>query len=208
MLIIFPVLDFCVNIVEKEFQKKKGTGIFLIAGMGSILYFLLKVTDYQINGSNIYIIIFMEGYLVSRYHIFSYVQGIFKRKIILNLTAIFGIIGIAFFRNHYTLAPDYADFDWIYGPILIYCVIILGNNPMVDRYIGRILRFFGKYSIYIWLTHTFFAYYYIQWFILLPRYTVLIYLWLLVISVLTAIILESIYNLIKKFIEKRKRSYR
>lgn len=66
------------------------------------------------------------------------------------------------------------------------------------RWIKNILAYFGEHSTYIWLTHTFFAYYYFQNLILLPRYSVLIYLWLVVISLLTSIILSGIYHILEK----------
>ena len=53
----------------------------------------------------------------------------------------------------------------------------------------------------MWLTHTFFAYYYFQDFVLLPRVSILIYLWLIIISLITAIILEKIYTLLNLVFE-------
>lgn len=56
----------------------------------------------------------------------------------------------------------------------------------------KMLSLFGKYSVYIWLVHTFFAYYYFQNIILIPRYSLLIYVWLFLLSFGVAIILDKL----------------
>ena len=52
----------------------------------------------------------------------------------------------------------------------------------------------GRRSTFIWLTHTFFCYYFFQQMIYAPRYTPLVYLLLLAVSWLTSVVLGWIYQ--------------
>lgn len=83
----------------------------------------------------------------------------------------------------------------ILAPILIYLFINVLNIMSKDIHLNRILIIFGENSLFIWLIHTFYLYYYFQNIILLPKYSLFIYLLLVLISLITAIILNYILRL-------------
>ena len=66
--------------------------------------------------------------------------------------------------------------------------------PFFEARLAPAARFLGKYSTFIWLSHTFWIYYYFQPVVLLPRYSILIYLWSVLLSLLTAMALSWIYG--------------
>ena len=49
----------------------------------------------------------------------------------------------------------------------------------------------------MWLIHTFFAKYYLQQFILLPKYTILILILLFILSLISSILIDKLYTYIQ-----------
>lgn len=74
---------------------------------------------------------------------------------------------------------------------VIYCYVILGEIPVLRN----VLRFFGKHSMNIFLSHTFLRAYYLKDFIYGLKYPALIFAVLTVLSLLLSIIID----LIKKY---------
>lgn len=68
-----------------------------------------------------------------------------------------------------------------------------GLGSTVNRAVGEL----GKHSMYMWLTHSFYCYYFTQKLIFAPRYTPLILLLLIVVSYLTSLVLSRIELAIK-----------
>ncbi|MEG1926160.1 MAG: acyltransferase family protein [Ruthenibacterium sp.] len=61
-----------------------------------------------------------------------------------------------------------------------------------------VLQWYGKLSLWIWLTHTFFCYYYAKKIIYAPRYPFTVFAWLLLVSTVAAIVLEKIHIFCRK----------
>ncbi|MBQ1908721.1 MAG: hypothetical protein II170_02145, partial [Bacteroidaceae bacterium] len=55
---------------------------------------------------------------------------------------------------------------------------------------------FGRYSLYMWLTHTFYAYYLFHEEIYGLRYPLLMYVVLVAVSLATAMLLEGIWRFV------------
>ncbi|MDW5502411.1 acyltransferase [Pseudomonas lundensis] len=68
-----------------------------------------------------------------------------------------------------------------------------GLGSTVNRVVGEL----GKHSMYMWLTHSFYCYYFTQELIFAPRYTPLILLLLIAVSYLTSLVLSRIELVIK-----------
>lgn len=126
---------------------------------------------------------------VAKYNIFNMIQKKFKKTYLLTNV----ILIIIFIYIYLTIEWPYADV--ILAPILIYLFINVLNILSKDIHLNRILIIFGENSLFIWLTHTFYLYYYFQNIILLPKYSLFIYLLLVLISLITAIILNYILRL-------------
>ena len=82
--------------------------------------------------------------------------------------------------------------DFVIIPFFIYSIINLKHKCNFFN-ISNLLIKLNKYSIYMWLIHTFFAKYYLQQFILLPKYTILIF----ILSLISSILIDKLYTYIQ-----------
>lgn len=97
------------------------------------------------------------------------------------------------------------DIDALLVIIYIYGILQFLKNMKNVQSIRRILQMFGKYSIYIWLTHTFFLYYYFQTQLMYLKNVGLIYIFTLCICLAVGMILNKIYLKLNKGLKwKRK----
>ncbi len=84
-------------------------------------------------------------------------------------------------------------------------IILLFTLCCVPQWLCSVLRFFGHYSIYMWLTHTFFAYYLFHDALYGLRYPIVIYMMLVFVSLFTAIMLAQLYNLLEAMLTQKKK---
>ena len=82
------------------------------------------------------------------------------------------------------------NYDYLIVPVLVLCIGVLIKSNICIKTINKVLFFVGTYSTYIWLTHTFFAYYYFQDFIYSFKYSTIIFMVCLLCTILTGIIFE------------------
>lgn len=78
------------------------------------------------------------------------------------------------------------------GIIFICCYNLLSKG----RKIERIFQYFGKHSTNLWLIHMFFYMIFFEKYIFVLKYTVLIYLWLILIC----LIFSYIINFVEKIV--------
>ena len=81
--------------------------------------------------------------------------------------------------------------DWMNISFFVFGFVLILKNPIMDKCFGKILLTIGKYSTYIWLTHTFFAYYYFQPFTYAPKYSWLIAVWCILLCMFSGAVLEK-----------------
>ena len=84
-------------------------------------------------------------------------------------------------------------------------LIILFTICSVPQWLQSVLAIFGRYSIYMWLTHTFYAYYLFHDEIYALRYPIVMYLVLVVASLVTAVVLDRIYRFMESLISRKQR---
>lgn len=135
------------------------------------------------------------GYLFEKFKIHEKAYTIFENIVILPYIMLIMIIII---RAMISTKPIDTQIDWLIAPCYIialsYLIKILPNG------MKSLLKFLGEYSIYIWLTHTFFIYYYFQKFVMLPRELFLIYLFVLSICTGLGIMMNYIAKKITKVV--------
>ena len=73
--------------------------------------------------------------------------------------------------------------------VLITPVFIIELNNTIGK--NKILIYLGKHSMNMWLIHTFFCYYYFQEMVFMPRYSILILLWTILLSLTSSVIIEK-----------------
>lgn len=145
---------------------------------------------------------FLSGMLVVNIDLFEIAYDIlcklgkFKYLIVLVIAGM--AVGIRIFCNLN------CDYDFIITPILIFCINVFLKSKPFKKTFNYLFSFVGKYSTYIWLTHTFFAYYLFQKITYAPRYSLLIFIWCMILTIATGFILETIVSSIEKTIRKSK----
>lgn len=89
--------------------------------------------------------------------------------------------------------------DFFIAPIFIYFSII----TVEILHLNNLFAYLGAYSFPLWLIHSFFCYYYLQDFIYFPRWSPLIFLLLIVISILPILVIEQLGKIIKNGLRLR-----
>lgn len=181
-LLIFPLLFLFNDYVLSH--KKNGAkllGIFLLG--------IIFLTTISYNWLSVFLS-FYEGMVFVNLGIFERVYGKIQKS---------GIIGVfctclVFVGTIWIRVVKIGDskYDYIFAPILIFCIVLWFKSRFFINYIKSILLVVGKYSTYIWLTHTFFAYYYFQPLIYVMRYSIIIFIWCMVISLAVGFICDKI----------------
>lgn len=134
------------------------------------------------------------GMLFAKYKLLDKVKVKLASKFIYTIISII-VIGIIFILRR--LLWPY-DIDLIFAPLFIVSMTIILSNSIFNI-LNKVLLKIGKESTNIWLIHSFFCYHWCQKFIFMPKFSILIFLTLLVISYISSIIINNIY----KFIENK-----
>ena len=134
------------------------------------------------------LIVFISGILCARYDI---VTCFMKEKSIKDkmLLSLFFCFAATIIRVRFSNSPESMKVDCFVVPMFILPLTSL----LYGTKCSRIMMWLGKHSTNIWLTHTFWCYYYWQKIVLIPRYSVLIYIWLLILSLASSYIINLIY---------------
>ena len=96
---------------------------------------------------------------------------------------------------------NFLYYDFINAALFICCIIIL----LPVKFLAlpcKLLKIIADQSTFIWLTHTFFCYYWCQKLIYAPKYSVLIFLWLLLISFAAAKLLTHVSGKAEKLLKR------
>ena len=139
-----------------------------------------SINGYYLKQFLIYQVYFVMGLLVCRYAIFDRLSLLLKK--IRGIKWIkFGILLCSPIIYIILLKlPIIHRFTFVIVTfILIYCIAQLPLD-------SGLLKWIGKNSTNIWLSHSFFCYYYFKGFIYAPRYSILIVIWLLFISLIVS----------------------
>ena len=81
---------------------------------------------------------------------------------------------------------------------VFFCLLFVFLYLQLEVYapMRKVLVFFGRYSLYMWLTHTFYAYYLFHDEIYGLRYPLFMYVVLVAVSLATAMLLEGIWRFV------------
>ncbi|MEJ3720846.1 acyltransferase family protein [Paenibacillus polymyxa] len=135
---------------------------------------------------------FMIGLFFAKYKLYSWMNKIYNSIIFNNI--LFDIVVLVLLFRFRTTSQwfEKTTIDMIIAPVVILVSIHLMNKLKLTRPFA----YLGKNSMNIWLTHTFFCYYYFQSIVFFPKISILILLWLTLLTVLASIIVNSIISLI------------
>lgn len=133
--------------------------------------------------------VFLIGILFAKHHLFEKLDSIISNQMF-SIIFSFILLSIVLFLRSAEIVHMNSDFVII--PFFIYSIINLKHKCNFFN-ISNLLIKLNKYSIYMWLIHTFFAKYYLQQFILLPKYTILIF----ILSLISSILIDKLYTYIQ-----------
>lgn len=166
------ILSFVFNIGGFVF-----TRILSMINLSSILLELLRYfMEYQFY--------FICGVTIAKNGYFNGMrQKISFNKVtsIISTVIILGIISVSI---HISVIGEIAKLILI--PTFIFCVSLsLGQN--------NLLKWIGKHSTNIWLIHSFYCYYLFQNFTFMPRYSFLIFVWTIVLSITSGYFIDQFF---------------
>ena len=194
MLFLAPVISL---IVECGGYKRKE--IFTIIGILTLALLYCRVSNIlilnclasQIMKSRmlIYFCVFLIGYICARWELFNILNSSrflyqWRIPIAIVLLSLCSVIRIIVVKSE---IDSFIDI-YIIAPIVWSLCRILEQLEKTKK----VFEHLGRYSTYIWITHTFFCYYYFQDFITISKISTLMYLQLMFVSYVTARMLDLI----------------
>ena len=184
MQLLFPLIYKFWKRVNRCFSKNIRLLIYVIFLVTSSA--IVSIMD-PFSGYTTFIVCVLEftaGCIIAMNKIYERV------KINNNVIPVLGIMVVFILRTYFLY---YGTYDYILAPIFIYCVCRISQNQFVRKYFDKTIRLCGKYSIYMWLTHTFYIYYYFQDFFFFLNISTIIYIETIVICIITAKCFDYFY---------------
>lgn len=190
-LLLFPIMTLVADAILKRVPFLMH--ILMAAAVVTVLLLPDSVPEYSFM---CILICFAEGMYFVDSGIFEALYRLFAKKTWLRLVTGVGLFGLVF-ALRFIFVPDY-----LLVAVFVFSVMLICKTEFLLGWLRPVLMFVGKYSTYIWLTHTFFGYYLFQKFTFAPRYSWLIFLWCLVLSIASGMVLEGLLTLITKGAKK------
>lgn len=136
---------------------------------------------------------FLMGIYFAKYRIIQRIRNKVKEINSLFLIILYvSIIILLFFLRQRLFASVY--YDYIFSPIFVFCFVEIINKIHIEK----LLKSVGVYSTQMWLIHSFFCYYYFQKIVFYPKISIFIVIWLIILSLSSAIIIEKIFKFFSK----------
>lgn len=135
---------------------------------------------------------FSVGYLCAKSNLYKKIKQILGKIKCDNKIFYFIIILLVIMVRRY---KGYEIFkDPVLVPVFIFSIV----NILYKSRIQKIFNYLGKHSTNMWLTHTFFCYYYFQGLTFYPKISILILIWLIILSLSASYIINYILKCIKR----------
>jgi len=140
-------------------------------------------------------IMFITGTYFSKYSLFEKIDAFFSKVHLNNKIVFMLLLVLYFYFRQYsfkfiieTRGPEiegiYNYSDFILAPMVIFSFVKLVQNITI---LERLFLLLGKHSTIIWLTHTFFIYYFFQEMSFAPYYSTLIVIWVFILTIMVSI---------------------
>ena len=197
-LLLYPVLDLFGHILEKIKIRMAKDVMLACGGAFLAVTYILKDTFWGENFFPLwknprfsYFVIFIFAYYFSRFRYYSILDAKIRLSPLKASAGIFLLLGLRCLVFHDLTR---AEIDIILVLLFIYFAVSLLHSGALPGRLASLLKYLGGYSTYMWLIHTFWIYYYFQNIILLPKISIFIYLWAVLISLMNAIGLQWLYD--------------
>ena len=205
LILLVPILKHLVN--DSLFKSIVNITVVLLfskvieygINMG-IDKFIPSLILYEVHDILFWQACFFIGYICAKFDIYSKVLNLFIKIRIDNKT-IYALLPIVLiFIRIKSGGRLYIDF--ILTPILIFCTV----NLLYDSVLHKLFILLGEHSTNMWLTHSFFCYTYFQWLVFKPRISVIILVWLVILSLGSSYFINYIQRWCTSFVSRFKLS--
>lgn len=196
LIILYPLTS---KVIKKLSFKKCLALIFILDFLGLVilkLEFKYEISDMILNLINTFLVrqvMFNLGNLVAKYGIFDK----WIKKLKLKKTTSFIILLIVsillIFRVDLPVIDQYIYIGLEFIFIFMLVILVKENSNLIAL---------SKHTTNIWLTHTFFCYYLFKEIAFFPKYSVLIFIWNIILSLMSSTVVNYISKIIienKKF---------
>ncbi|MEG0236524.1 acyltransferase family protein [Cetobacterium sp.] len=186
-ILMYPILVYCI---DKKSKLMLGIGV-LLTFLGMILNKLCQLKGIEniglsvITNTLICYYPFICGIYVAKNKIFTK----FSKLKINNKICLFLVIGLII------IIQNIKYINYIANLFLVPLFIYLLGGLNVEK--SKLFLKLSKYTTGIWLVHSFFCYYYFKEIIFMPKYSILIFIWNIVLSIMVV----EIINRIKKYLQ-------
>lgn len=183
MLMVFPIIYFVVKKIDRKY-------IVLLLVTALIYYYSISWKGAQVYLSYLFGILFAvyDDYLRK---MINYIKDNLLLNVICIILCVVMIIPIRLMFNFGN------DINCIFSAIFIFglvCLLEWIKEYKIFISILLILENIGKQNLYMWLTHTFFLYYYFKSYFEVLKNGMLAFVVLVLVSYLTSILMNYIYN--------------
>ena len=144
---------------------------------------------------------FMGGCIMAKYDMIENLRNCFAKGYIAKIAGVIILVVVFILRQNWGMrvAWGWDRLDFIYAGLFTMSMALILDGL---KHVKMVLAFIGKYSTGIWLSHSFYCYYYCQSVIYAPKNPILIFLFLLAIALGTARIIDFVGHFLYKSIMK------
>lgn len=207
-IILTLISPFLIKFINKKFNDIIFAFVFIFLLNGFIFYIYPQIFNLEI--FNVYkktllhrnistmlhlLPIFICGIIFAKFDLLDKIKTKFCGNYLIDIVAVFTLFFLIFIRKNIG-----SYYDFIYTPIFVTCCAIILVIPIL-KYFKILLIKIGEQSTNIWLTHSFFCYMWCQKFIFLPKYSILIFLLLLIVSFSFGKFIDFFYKILYKLFQ-------
>lgn len=185
IMLLLPLICWVGDYIAVKLSKTAHAGMLLVT-VAVLLLKMIAGAEFLRN-----LLYFTEGMVIAQSRL---IERICVR--ISNATSRF-CTGLALLATAFLMRTVGVD-DCFIVPELILGIVLLIKSLWLPTIAKRLLEILGKYATYIWLLHTFFAYYYFQKFVYCMKYSWLIAVWCIILCILCGMILEKSIDVLRK----------
>lgn len=139
---------------------------------------------------------YLTGCVMAKYGLLSTVKEKYAGKPVYLALAL-----VVFGATVYIHTYNWAQYDFINAALLVVCALIWLETKL-GRLAGAVFEKLGEESTYMWLLHTVFAYHLCQKLVFAPKYSILIFLWLVILCYSASKLIRLFYGFLGAAYEK------
>ncbi len=205
LILLVPILKFIIN--DNLLKSIINVTVLLLFSKiieyginAGIDKFIPSLIVYEVRDILFWQACFFIGYICAKFNIYSKALNLFiKIKMDNKIIYTILLLAIIFLRSKFGYI---FAIDFILTPILIFSTV----NLLYDTILHKLFILLGEHSTNMWLTHSFFCYTYFQWLIFKPRISVIILVWLVILSLGSSYFINYIQRWCTSFVSRFKLS--